>query len=261
MTESKRPSLKAPTKANLRVYHAKEDPNRWWSPDHEGLLDTPKGWNFLSSGDAFVTGQVKAMGPYWVILKRRKGYTATVGLLAPSANIKNALALADQTGKDREAKRAAARKTRARKETNYKQDLELAIIEYLDFTPEHATLAANIALEAASRAAVVGSGRVGRTKLLPFKDRARLAARAHIRHCFTTYERRLERAMMGKGYDDEDLEKGDDKVLTRTEADAVGANFGFGLDKEVHNEIKRIAENEVSDFLSAHRRTHDDCES
>ena len=50
-----------------------------------------------------------------------------------------------------------------------------------------------IASAAAERAAVVGSGRVGRTRLLSLEERAGLAARACIRHHCTGYHDDLDR--------------------------------------------------------------------
>ena len=66
------------------------------------------------------------------------------------------------------------------------------VVAWLDFAPEHAELAEQIATLAADRAVVVGSGRVGRTRLLPLEERAALAARATIRHRFTDDDRLAE---------------------------------------------------------------------
>ena len=41
------------------------------------------------------------------------------------------------------------------------------------------------------QAAEVGSGRVGRTRKLPLKEKARLTVRAYIRHNYTDYEAQL----------------------------------------------------------------------
>ena len=50
------------------------------------------------------------------------------------------------------------------------------MLAFRDFPPEHAELADTIATETAAHAAVVGSGRVGRTQLLSLEEKARLAA-------------------------------------------------------------------------------------
>ena len=96
-------------------------------------------------------------------------------------------------------------------------------MDYLAFAPTYEELAGSIAREAAERAAVVGSGRVGRTRLLSLPERAALAARAQIRHAHTDYEQQL---------DDE----------------AVG-----GVDDELYRAIKADAHHAVDAFLQAHR--------
>src|SRR5207245_236284 len=76
-------------------------------------------------------------------------------------------------------------------EDAYRSEFAAAVVAWLDFAPEHAARAEQIATSAADRAVVVGSGRVGRTRLLPLEERAALAARAAIRHSFPDYEDRL----------------------------------------------------------------------
>lgn len=49
----------------------------YWNPER-GNLTVPGGWGFVPAGDAFVTREVKK-GPHWVLVKRRKGYAATLG--------------------------------------------------------------------------------------------------------------------------------------------------------------------------------------
>ena len=93
---------------------------------------------------------------------------------------------------------------------------------WLDFAPQHARLADEIAAGVAEHAAVVGSGRVGRTRLLSLQERAALAARAYIRHRYTDYEEQLDR-------------------------------FGL-LDDDLHREIKAAAQWSVDEFLDAHRQ-------
>ena len=75
-------------------------------------------------------------------------------------------------------------------------------------------------------AVVVGTGRVGRTKVLALEERAALAARATIRHCFTDY---------------------DDRV-------AVLDPFEAELDDFEYRMIKHGAHEAVDDFLCAHRQ-------
>ena len=197
-----------------------------WTPDH-GEVDLPEGWELLPSGDAFVTRQVKAAGRYWnawLPRSRSRRHRRRIGVFAPTDAIKAAQAAAEQTA----AKRAKARKqgdaSRARAEERYRSELEAAIVAYLGFSDEHSKLAAEIAGEASRRAAVVGSGRVGRTKTISLERRAELAARAYIRHELTNYEDDLV-----------DREVWDDDFLYR--------------------EVKRSAQAQVDDVLARHRAT------
>ena len=84
-----------------------------------------------------------------------------------------------------------------------------------------------IAEEAATRAAEVGSGRVGRTRMLSLEERASLAARAVIRHRHTSYEDDLFEVSMDDPWDE-----------------------GFW-----YREIKTEAQRAVDDFLRRHRET------
>jgi hypothetical protein len=79
----------------------------------------------------------------------------------------------------------------------------------------------------AEHAAVVGSGRVGRTRTLSLEERAQLAARAFIRHRFTDYEDRL----------------GDIDMLFEA------------IDDVEYREVKHLAQARVDQFLADHRAT------
>jgi hypothetical protein len=87
-------------------------------------------------------------------------------------------------------------------EVVYRDQLAEAVRRFLAFAPEHADLGDEIASEAATRAAVVGSGRVGRTRTLSLDERAALAARAVIRHRYTSYENDLFDASIEDAWDE-----------------------------------------------------------
>lgn len=178
------------TGVHLDVYDTKTG---LWNPDH-GDVTVPDGWEFLPSGDAFVTRTVKAAGAYWLAwLPKTKSrpHRRKIGLWAPAATITAARERAAETAQARQRSRAQSAKQRSRTENRYRDELAAAIVGYLAFAPEHADLARRIADDAAGRAAEVGSGRVGRTRQLTVKQRAELAARASIRHQFTDYEEEL----------------------------------------------------------------------
>lgn len=157
-------------------------------------------------------------------LKARKGYTETLGLLAPAANIQEANRLAQETQARREATRARSREQRARQEGAYRQVFTEAVLHYLDFNPRYQALARKIAEKVAKQATEVGSGRVGRTEKLTLERKAELAARAYIRHRYTGYEDRMSA---------EDL---------------------VGLDEEARRDVRADAHGEVDEFLWEHRQ-------
>jgi hypothetical protein len=209
---------------NLDVYDTKEG---LWNPEH-GPLEEPPGWEFLPTGDAFVTRRVKAAGVYWNLWRprgRNRPHRRKLGLLAPITAIDSALTEALRTNDQRGRKREANARHRDKMEDAYRAEFTEVIVAWLNFAPEYAELATKIATAAADRAVVVGSGRVGRTKLLSIEERAGLAARATIRHEFTDYDERL------------------------AELDPFEAEFD---DFEYRN-IKRGAHDDVNDFLDAHR--------
>jgi len=217
-----------PASENLDVYDTKAG---WWSPDR-GDLVVPDGWEFLASGDAFVTRRVKAAGVYWSAWKpknRRGGHRRRLGLLAPTAAIDAARDAAVDSADQRAAARVADARHRERAEADYQTELLDTVLRWLDFAPQHQDLAARIADGAAAHATVVGSGRVGRTKTLSVDDRAALAARAYIRHHHTDYHDRLDNA---------NVQLSDD------------------IDDDDYRTIKRAAHDDVEAFLHAHRRHH-----
>lgn len=219
-----------PARLHLEVYDTKSG---LWHPEL-GDLDQPDGWDVLSAGDAFVTRQVKAAGDYWVLFraKGRGQHRRQLGLLAPIEAITAARAAAVVTAARRETKRESSGRQRERAETVYRAEFEEAVLRWLAFAPHHQVIADEIARGAVDRAAVVGSGRVGRTKQLTLDERAALAACAFIRHRFTDYEDRLF-----------SLELGELDIASDVGIDDVGD----------YREIKRTAHGEVDAFLQQHR--------
>jgi hypothetical protein len=207
---------------HLDVYQSRDG---WWHPEHGELLP-PKGWEFLPSGQAFVTRTVKVGGVFWLAWaprSRTRQHRRLLGLWAPEATIRSAEQAAADTATARALRREAGARSRERQEVRYQGELTQAIVAYLAFTPAHQTLAESIAREAAERTAVVGSGRVGRTRLLPLEERAALAARAQIRHAHTDYHHQLDELPL------------------------------VGNDDELYRAIKADAQDAVDAFLIAHR--------
>jgi hypothetical protein len=208
----------------LDVYMTREGP---WNPEH-GDIEIPEDWDFLPSGHAFVTRRVKAAGTFWVAWRpraRNRPHRRRLGLWAPNAAIEEAWAEAAATEEQRAKQRERGARARVRQEVTYRHELSEAIRRFLAFAPEHNELADDIASEAALRAAVVGSGRVGRTRTLSLDERAALAARALIRHRYTRYEDDLVDAAIEDPWDED---------------------FWY-------REIKAEAQRAVDDFLDEHR--------
>jgi Uncharacterized conserved protein (DUF2293) len=219
------------SRLHLEVYDTKAG---LWHPEL-GELTQPDGWDFLPAGDAFVTRRVKAAGAYWVLFrpKGRRAYGRQLGLLAPANTIASAQALADATAARRGIERQADARQRDKNEAVYRAEFEDAVIQWLCFAPAHAALASEIARGAADRAAVVGSGRVGRTKTLSLEDRAALAARAYIRHRYTDYEAHL------------------------LAIEVIELDYEMDLDileLEDYRAIKQTAQRDVDAFLDGHCR-------
>ena len=148
----------------------------------------------------------------------------TPGLWAPAATIRAAEERAKQTAAKRAATRAQSERSRARHEQRYQDELREAILGFLNFSAMHAGLAEQIAADTAAHAAVVGSGRVGRTQLLSLEQKAELAARAHIRHRYTSYHHELDQIPF-EAWDEDDI----------------------------YREVKGAAHHAVDDFLDEHR--------
>jgi len=214
------------TTLHLDVYMTRSGP---WNPDH-GEIEIPEDWEFLASGDAFVTRRVKAAGVFWVAWRprgRNRPHRRRLGLWAPKETIEAAEAEACATAEERSKRSEQSAQSRAKQETAYRDELEAMILRFLAFAPGHGDLADEIAREAATRAAEVGSGRVGRTRMLSVDERAVLAARALIRHRYTSYEDDLFDATMDDPWDE-----------------------GFW-----YREIKAEAQSAVDEFLDRHRET------
>lgn len=214
------------TRLHLDVYDSRCGP---WNPEH-GEVQIPDDWEFLPSGDAFVTRTVKSAGVYWLSWRprgRNRPYRRLLGLWAPKSTIEAARARSEETAEVRRHQRHQNAAYRQRQEERYRSQLKAAIVEFLGFAAPHADIAEEIARAAADRAAVVGSGRVGRTRMLSLEDRAALAARAYIRHHFTDYEDVLDELARQDIWDDDFL----------------------------YRHAKQAAHDAVDDFLDRHRAT------
>jgi len=212
------------TTLQLDVYMTREGP---WNPDH-GEVEIPDDWEFLPAGDAFVTRRVKAAGVFWVAWRprgRNRQHRRRLGLWAPKETITAAEVEAIATVEQRSKRREQGARSREKQEATYRVEFADTVRRFLAFAPVHADLADEIAAGAAVRAAEVGSGRVGRTRALSLDERAGLAARALIRHRYTSYE---------------------DDLLDASVVDPWG-------EESWYRDVKAEAQTLVDEFLDRHR--------
>lgn len=168
------------------------------------FLDMPAGWEFVPSGDPGLTRRLKTTAPdYWVVKRRfgRKEYG--VGLCVPTGL---AATIAEELKNERETpeyqqKLAAGRKRREKKQEQYQEDFEVAVLAFLAFHPRWKDLAEKFAKAVTEFTTPVGSGTVARTERIPIEDRARAAVIAWMRHNTTDYDRRYIPRIAGRRSD------------------------------------------------------------
>jgi hypothetical protein len=214
----------------LEIWDSKENRGSYWTPEHGEIL-IPEGWEFLSTGNAYLTRTVRKLGAHWI--KKRKDtkrrINMTVGTWAPMENIKKAQEMEKETETNRERKREKGRVYTEKREKGYREEFNDAVLRYLDFSDEYKDLAEEIAWGVSSWSCEKHSGRVGRTGALTLEQKAELATRAHIRHAFTNYEGNL-----------------------------TAANFGeeiLSMPEEIYHQVKSDAMDEVSEFIRKHRKS------
>jgi len=93
--------------------------------------------------------------------------------------------------------------------TNSKQDIVLAVSEYLAFSDENKELEAEIAEETAEKMLETEKSNSKTINNLTFKQKVLLAANACIRHSYTSYDDRFIEQTIEQSYpDDHEIETG-----------------------------------------------------
>ena len=158
---------------------------------HENdILELPENWEFVPSGDALLTRRLKATGEYWLVLQKYKNKISSCGLCVPKtslAEIKTRIT-EERADPKYQKKLESGREYRAKKEAEYSEDFEQAIVDFLHFAPKWHKLAQKLAHLVAAHATPVGSGTVARTKRIPIEQRAEAALIAWMRHQTTSYD-------------------------------------------------------------------------
>jgi len=165
------------------------------APDHvrteQGtVLPVPPGWALLPPGDAGLTRRVKAAGPTWTVREKRGRKLFSRGVWAPAEHIasaREALELERQDPKwARRLESGRARRDAAQQ--TYALEFHAAVVQFLGFSPRHASLAHEVAIAVTEHAVPVGSGTVARTQRIPLPQRAEAAVIAWLRHQTTGYD-------------------------------------------------------------------------
>jgi hypothetical protein len=160
------------------------------------VLEVPQAWELLPPGDAGLTRRVKAAGPTWTVQEKKGRKLFSRGVWAPAQHIATArAALEQERGTEAYAKRRqAAAVRRDREQTQYVEDFEAAVFQFLRFDGRYEALAGRLAKAIAAHATPIGSGTVARTERIPIEQRAESAVIAWLRHQTTGYDdMRIER--------------------------------------------------------------------
>lgn len=150
----------------------------------------PMGWELVPPGDAALTRRLKAGGPTWTIQEKKGRRTFSQGVLAAADRIATIRAeLEAERATEAYAKRRVADTARReKKQTEYVEDFQHAIIDFLNFAPLHSELAQKVATAVALHSTPVGSGTVARTQRISIERRAEAAVIAWLRHQTTNYD-------------------------------------------------------------------------
>ena len=158
--------------------------------DDGQILHVPADWELLPPGDATLTRRVKAAGPTWAVQHRKGRKVFSLGVWAPAKRIAAIRAeLKSERSTDSYSKRRAADTARrARKQREYVGDFRHAVLEFLNFAPNHAEIAEKVSKAVTQHATPVGSGTVARTQRISIEKRAESAVVAWLRHQTTAYD-------------------------------------------------------------------------
>lgn len=163
-------------------------------------LSVPDGWELLPPGDAALTRRVKAGGASWTVQEKKGRRTFSKGVWAPADRIAAVRAdlEAERSTEAYAKKRKADMKRRERKQSEYVEDFQQAVLSFLNFSSRHADVAASLAQAVSSHATPVGSGTVARTQRIPIEQRAESAVIAWLRHQTTAYDEMKIARVRGK---------------------------------------------------------------
>jgi hypothetical protein len=182
-----------------RTFTPGPTPNTVRAPDGT-VLTPPDGWTLLPPGDAALTRRVKEAADHWVMQEKKGRKTFSRGVWAPAATIhrlRAELEVERATEGYARRKEAAARR-RDKAQAEYVEDFFGAVVKFLAFHPNHATLVDRLARAVTGHATPVGSGTVARTRRISVEERAEAAVIAWLRHQTTGYDGMVIPRVRGK---------------------------------------------------------------
>jgi hypothetical protein len=172
-----------------RTFTPGPTPNTVRSPDGK-VLTAPDGWVLLPPGDAALTRRVKEAGEHWAVQEKKGRKTFSRGVWAPAATIDRLRAAleAERATEGYARRKEADARRRDKAQAGHVEDFFGAVLAFLAFHPNHATLADRLARAVTDHATPVGSGTVARTKRIRVEKRAEAPVIAWMRHQTTGYD-------------------------------------------------------------------------
>ncbi|MEZ4375220.1 MAG: DUF2293 domain-containing protein [Polyangiaceae bacterium] len=150
----------------------------------------PSDWVLVPPGDPALSRRIKAEGDHWLVQEKKGRKLFSRGIWAPAERVERITAAlaAERQDPAYQRKLDAARAKRETEQAEYAEDFEREVFDFLEFAPQHAALAKQMASAIARHATPVGSGTVARTKRISIEERARAATIAWMRHQTTAYD-------------------------------------------------------------------------
>ena len=171
------------------IYSPGPQPHTVRGPDGH-VLTIPKDWALFPPGDAALTRRVKSAGDHFVVAEKKGRKLFSLGVWAPKATIEQIRAdlEAERSTESYAKKQESAARRRDKVQTEYVEDFQGAVVQFLAFDPKYAEIADRLAQAVTAHATPVGSGTVARTKRIPVEQRAEAAVIAWMRHQTTGYD-------------------------------------------------------------------------
>ena len=164
------------------------------------VLRVPDDWALLPPGDAALSRRIKQDGPTWTVIEPVGNKRFSRGIWAPAARLEvlRAELAAERADPAYQKRLDAGRERRARAQAGYVEDFQAAVVAFLDFASEYASIADALAERIAVHATPVGSGTVARTQRIPIEERAEAATIAWMRHQTTAYDHMVIARVKGR---------------------------------------------------------------